>query len=230
MLQLRETRIVRTNHMPVVSAAVIPEEGMALVYAKELGLTKVQLSTGVAGEIFAGVSFSRNSHPGQVPYVQEQLVPANLTVTLVRAPIAGQLLVQLNGGEALRIVSASPAAANEVQLSGSNLVFFSGAAGALVSAQFLYVPTVVEARTFVGDAPIGGLASTAESVIGLLKDAQFSTNFFDASVDWSDALYVKLAAGGNFTVGTAADHVQNVVVYNAPNAANPFLALSATVA
>jgi len=42
-------------------------------------------------------------------------------------------------------------------------------------------------------------------------------------------MYVALA-NGMFTVGSAADHVPNVVVRNAPSADNAFLTLSINVA
>lgn len=229
MLQMRETRIVRSKHEDVLSGVIIPEEGMALVYAKENGATKVTLSSGAAGEIFAGVSLSRNKAPASLPHVQEQAVPAGLSVELVRTPIAGQLNVKVNG-EQKTIVTGAPQSADEVQLDGRFLRLANGEAGKTVTAQFLYVPTVIEARSVIGDGPIGGLASTAEGVIGSLKDAQFATSNFDASADWNDAMFVKLAAGGNFTVGTANDHVANVVIKNVPSAANPFLVLSINVA
>ena len=229
MLQLRETRVIRSTHSPVLSGALIPEEGMALVYEKENGETKVKLSTGVAGELFAGVSLSRNTAPGSLPYVQETVVPANGILELVRAPIAGQLLVKV-AGVAVAVGAVAPLDATAVQLSGSQVKFFAGQAGKTVTAQFLYVPSVIEARSVIGDGPIGGLASTAQDVIGVIKDAQFATNAFDAAVDWSVALYAKTGPGGRFTVGTLADHIFNVVVKNAPSAASPFLVLGMTVA
>lgn len=229
MLQLRETRIIRTTHSPVLSSVLVPEEGMALVYEKENGETKVKLSAGVAGELFAGVSISRNIHPGSLPYVQEATVPATGTIELVRAPIAGQLLVKL-AGQQLTVVSGAPADATEVQLSGATLVFAAGQAGKSAMAQFLYVPSVIEARSVIGDGPVGGLASTAESIIGVIKDAEFATSMFDASQDWSNTLYAKTGPGGTFAPGTAADHIFNVVVKNAPNASSPFLVLGMTVA
>lgn len=229
MLELRETRIVRTTHSPVLSSVIIAEEGIALVYEKENGETKVRPSTGVAGEMFAGVSVSRNVHPGQLPYVQESVVGEDGTFELVRAPIPGQLLVKVAGVQ-VEVVSGSPADATSVGLDGLSLKFAAGQAGKPVFAQFLYVPSVVEARTVIGDGPIGGLASTAEEIIGVLKDAEFATNMFDASVDWQDALFAKTGPGGTFTVGTASDHIYNVVVKNAPSAASPFLKLGMTVA
>lgn len=229
MLQLRETRIVKSKHENVMSGVIIPEEGMALVYAKDNGETKVTLSSGAEGEIFAGVSFSRNTAPASLPHVQESFVPASRTVELVRTPIAGQLNVKV-AGEQKTVVSTAPASAAEVQLVGRNLSFYAGEENKGYVAQFLYTPTVAEARTIIGDGPHGGLSSTAQSVIGLVKDAYIATNHFDASADWSDAMFVKLAAGGTFTVGTDEDHVANVIVRNGPNASNPFLVLSINVA
>lgn len=229
MIQLRETRIVKSKHEAVMPGVIIPEEGMACVYAKDGGETKVTLSSGADGEIFAGVSFSRNTAPASLPHVQESFIPVNRTVELVRAPIAGQLNVKV-AGEQVDVVTTAPANAGEVQLAGRNLKFFAGEENKGYTAQFLYTPTVTEARAVIGDGPHGGLSSTAQSVIGLLKDAYIATNAFDASVDWSDAMFVKLAAGGTFTVGTADDNVPNVIVRNAPNASNPFLVLSINVA
>lgn len=229
MLQLRETRIVLTKHANVLSGHIIPEEGMALVYVKEDGETKVALSTGAAGEIFAGVSQSRNSPPAALPFVQEGVIPAAEAVELPRTPIAGQLLVVVAGAQKT-IVTGAPADASEVQLVGRNLVFFAGEKAKGYKAQFLYAPTVTEARTVIGDAPIGGLSSSAQGVIGRLLDADFATNMFDASADWTDAMYVKTGPGGTFVPGTANDHIEGAVVKNAPSAANPFLALSINVA
>lgn len=229
MLQLRETRITYSKHENVQSGVVIPEEGMALVYVKENGETKVTVSSGASGEIFAGVSWSRNTAPASVPFVQEEKVSTANSIELVRAPIAGQLNVKVAGAQK-DIVNVAPADASEVQLSGKNLIFFAGEAGKAVVAQFLYVPTVPEARTIIGDGPHGGLSSTSQSVIGVLKDAQFATNFFDASQDWSDAMFVKTGPGGTFVPGTANDHADGVIVKVSPSGANPFLVLSAKVA
>ena len=48
MLQQRETRQVRTRFNALLSGETIPEEGIALVYVKENGVTVVRKSTGVA--------------------------------------------------------------------------------------------------------------------------------------------------------------------------------------
>lgn len=228
MLQLRETRIVNSQPHDVFTGAVIPEEGMALAYVKEGVDTKVQLATGVADEVFAGVSYSHNTPPAVLPVVLEGTVSVTGTFALPRNPIAGQLLVKVDG--AIKTVVAGAPAAGEVQVGSLQLNFHISMAGLPVVVQMMYSPTVQEARSIIGDAPIGGLSSTAQGSIGVLKNAIIATNAFDASADWSSALFVKLAAGGVFTLGTVGDHIPNVIVKNSPSAANPYLVLSLNVA
>jgi hypothetical protein len=228
MLQLRETRIVNSQPHDVVTGHIIPEEGLALAYAKEGADTKVQLSTGAAGEIFAGVSFSRNTPPAVLPVFLVTAIPANSILPINRNPIVGQLLVKIAGVIAT-IVAGAPAA-GEVQVGSLQLVFNAADASTAVEVQYLYAPSVLEARSIIGDAPIGGLSSTAQGSIGVLKNAIIGTNSYDASVDWSQAMYVKLGPNGTFTVGSAADHIANVIVKTSPGAANPFLVLSLNVA
>jgi len=230
MLQQRETRQVRTRFNALLSGETIPEEGIALVYVKENGVTVVRKSTGVAGEIFAGVSQARNAPPAFLPIVQEGLVDATLSIPLTRTPTPGQLLVMI-AGVALTIVTAAPADATQAQLSGSEIILHASTPlGATTFVQYMYTPTVLEARQQIGDAPIGGLAATPQGQVGCLVDAQFGTNFFDASVDWTDAFYIKLAPGGTFTVGTPTDHIPNCVVKNTPSGDNAFLIISIQVA
>lgn len=229
MLQLRETRIVNSQPQDVETGHIIPEEGMALAYVKDGADTKVRLSTGAVGEIFAGVSFSRNTPPAYMPVFVSTIVPVNSIIPLNRNPIPGQLLVKIAGNIAT-IVAGAPAASGEVQVGALQLNFFTDAAGAAVEIQYLYAPTVVEARSIIGDAPIGGLSSSAQGSIGVLKNAIIGTNSYDAAVDWSQAMYVKLGPNGTFTVGTASDHIPNVIVKSSPGAANAFLVLSLNVA
>jgi hypothetical protein len=229
MLQLRETRIVNSMPNDVLTGHIVEEEGMALVYVKENGETKVRTSTGAAGELFAGVSFSRNTPPGVLPLFLEGVVSATNNFALPRNPIVGQILVKIDGDVAT-LVAGAPAAADEVQVGAMELIFNAGSAGKVITVQMLYAPSVIEARSIIGDAPIGGLPSSAQGSVGILKNAIIGTNMFDAAVDWSAALYVKTAAGGTFTVGTLADHIPNVIVKSSPNASNPFLVLSLNVA
>jgi hypothetical protein len=224
MLNMKFTRIFNTESRAVLSVSVIPEEGMALVEAIEGGESKTTLSKGVPGEIFAGISMSRNAPPAVLPNVENGVVPASLQVKLARVPSLNQLLVKANN-VALTIVAGVPAA-GEVKLSNDVLTFNAAQAGEALIAQYLYAPTLVEARSIVGDYPIGGLASTAQHVIGVLIRGEFATNMFDASVDWSNALRVNLGADGFFTVGGNGTELANVVIRNRPSSANSMLVLA----
>lgn len=228
MLQLRETRIVHTHPHDVLTGTIIPEEGLALVYVKEGSETKVQLSTGAANEQFAGVSYARNVPPAYLPSVLTGVVAADNTFELPRNPVAGQVLVKI-GGVVCTVVAGTPAAANEVKI-GNLEIITNSSAGMPITVQMMYAPTVIEARSIIGDAPIGGLPSSAQGSIGVIKYAVIGTNSYDASADWDNALHVKTAANGTFTVGSLAVHIPNVIVKSAPNAANPFLVLSLNVA
>lgn len=226
MLLLRETRVVTSKHEPVATGAVLREEGVVLAYVKEDGTTKVQPCTGVAGEIFAGVNIARNAPPGVLPMVNEGNIAADGTFELSRAPIAGQLLVKVDGVK-FDVVTGAPGA-GEVQIDSTSLVFPVSEANKSLFAQLMYTPTVIEASTIVGNIPAAGIPQS--DTVGVLKEAQIGTNFFDAAVDWSDAMYVKLAAGGMFTKGTIGDHVPNVVVKNSPSSSTPFLVVNMNIA
>jgi len=232
MLQLRDTRFNSTKIRELLSGVTVSEEGMALVYVKENGVTKVQPSLGVAGEEFAGISFERNTPPASVPYVAEGVIPAGLSVELPRTPIAGQLRVTV-AGVGVTVVAIAPADATEVQLSGSTLTFFAGEATKAYTAQFLYEPSVSEARALTGDGPFGGLASGEVGTVGVINDSgAVFTSMFDGAADWSTAMYVRTIAGGKFTpcAKAHAERIPGVVVLNSPNAANPFLGLTINVA
>lgn len=224
MIQLRNSRFYKNLFEALATGVVIQEEGVALVFVKENGETKVQVSTGAAGERFAGLAMARNLPPNAVPLVEEFTVPASKQVELSRTPIAAQAFFK-----GLTLVEAAPAA-GEVQIVGNKAIFNAAQIGAGGSAQYLYAPTVAEARTILGDAPYGGLAANALGTIACIKEAEVATSFFDASADWTNTTYAKLLAGGKFGPGTIDDHTAGVVVKNSPNVGNPFLVLEINVA
>ncbi len=224
MLNMKYTRIFLTESRPVMPSYKIGEEGMALVEDIDGNETKVRPSSGAAGEIFAGVSLSRNAPPSLIPNVEEFTVPAALVKSLARTPVSGQLLVTIDG-TAATIVAGTPAA-NQVKLNGNTLTFHTSANAASVFVQYLYEPSLKEARTLTGDAPIGGLAAVAQSVVGAIVRGEFATNFFDASCDWSDALQVRLGAGGIFTTKGSGTLLSNVTIRSRPSSENSMLVLA----
>lgn len=224
MLNMKYTRIFFSEHREVLSGSLIREDGVVLAFVKEGDLTKVQPSTGVADEIFAGVSLTRNVPPVFMPRVETFVIPTGLAFSLDRIPMSGQLLVKV-AGTVKTIVAGAPANAGEVQLSGNTLLFAAGEASKSVTVQYIYEPTVLEARTYVGDAPIGGLGSTAMGIIGMITRGDICTNYYDPTVDWSSALTVKLGADGKFTTTGVGAVVPGAVVLNAPGVSNPMLVL-----
>lgn len=230
MLNLNDTRIVRTKQEDVAAGVLIPEEGMALVAVMQQGRRVVQPSTGASGEVFTGVSFHRFAPPALYPVVEMVEVGADGSIVASQVPAAGQLAVFING-EALTVVTAAPASDAEVQYTGTaTLRTDVGNAQAVAKLQYLYAPSAVQARAILGDAPVGGLGVGEIASVGALKDADLSTSFFVASADWTNAQFVKLAANGMFAPAAAADAIPNVLVRNVPGAGSPFLGLTILVA
>lgn len=231
MLHMIDTRITLARHANVLPGVLIPEEGIALVYVKQDGETYVQPSTGAAGEalLFAGVSMERYAPPRTLPlFVEYELTEAG-TVQLPRVPQPGQIAI-FEGANALSVTEGTEApttGANAV-LNKDVLLFAPGeeAEGRVIRVQMLYTPTLDEARTIVGDAPFGGLASDVTGVVGRILDGEIATSLVDVSKDWTDVIRVGLGADGRFVPAAGANTVANVIVKNTPNAANPYLRLS----
>lgn len=226
MIQQKYTRVFNTEHRPVETGAVFVEEGLAAVFVKEGDKTVVRPSTGAAGEIFAGLSLSRNSPPLFVPLVLEDTVQS-AELELPRTPVAGQILVRV-GNDALTIEASdeAPADANSVSLDDNILRFHESAIGKERLVQFIYEPTVTEARQYMGDVPVGGLPSSAQGVIGLITKGDVATSRYDASVDWSGAFTARLGADGNLTTTGPGSEARGLTVVQAPTAANPLLVVN----
>ena len=97
MLLLNATTITKTSSSAMVPAANITEEGLALVYTRINGELAVQPSTGVTGEEFAGFAIARQTPPATLPHVETGIIPVGGAVLLARLPIAGQILVKVDG-------------------------------------------------------------------------------------------------------------------------------------
>lgn len=223
MIQLRDLRLIKVLNETLASGTVISEEGVALAFVKENGETKVIPSTGAAGEKFAGVAIARNTPPHTVPVVEKVVFNSTGVATLRKAPVAGQLMVKV-GNSALTIVAAATDV-TEVAISGTTLTTAAANAGVEAYVQYQFAPTVEEAQTVLGSLPYGGLAANLVNVVSAMKQGSVATNMYDASADWTDALYAKLSAGGKFAPATAATGLANVTVKNSPNEGNPFLVI-----
>lgn len=223
MLLQKYTRLFLTEHRKVETGIRLTEEGQALVNVKEGNETVVRPSTGAAGEIFAGVSLTRNTPPGTLPWVGEGKVPASLSIELPRLPMAGQILVRL-GSDVAEVVAGAPTA-GQVQLVGQVLTFHADDEGDVYTVQMQYEPTLTEARQIVGDHPIGGISAAHQGVVGVVTRGELATTFFDASADFSSALRVKLGPDGRFTTTGTGTELTNVTVISAPSSDNSALVL-----
>lgn len=229
MLSMKYSRFFETEHRNVEPGLVINEEGVALVWSTVGGSSYVRPSTGASGEVFAGFSLSRNSPPAYLPrIISGKTVPNTGVLDLSRLPVTGQLLVKV-GGEPLTIVADAPEA-GEVQLQGQKLYFFAGTEaveggasavagdqGKELFVQFIYEPSVMEAKTIIGEAPIGGLASSELERIGVTQRSEaIATTYYDASVDWTGVIHPKLGVDGRLTTKGSGTTLTNVVVQGTP--------------
>lgn len=225
MIQLQTTRLIHTGMEKMSSGLQISEEGMPLSFAKENGETVV--IAGVANAPFAGLSMARSYPPALLPRVIEGVVPAAGVIDIDRAPVAGQLFASVDGVAAAALNDAGTA--GNIAVVGTQVQFNAADVGSAYFIQFMYAPTVEEARQVMGDAPYGGQAANIVGEVCAIKQGQVGTTFFDASKDWSNTLYAKLA-GGKFVPAGANDGLANVVVKNSPNQANPFLVVDINLA
>lgn len=224
MLNNQFSRIMKTATEQLLPGTSVPtEEGQALVYVKgEDGQTYVKLSAGTVGEIFAGVTRGRPLPPSVVPLVHRAVVDSSAKVELPRAP---------KGQEWSVVDVASKTAMDKatITLTGNVLQFQAPAKGKTVDVVLQYVPSVEEARTFVGDMPFGGNPFAIGSV-SVDKVSEVHTSNYVADADWTAALGVKLAADGRFAPANAADAIPGVIVKNSPNVSNAYLGLGINVA
>lgn len=228
MLVQRYTRLFLTEHRPVETGLNLTEEGIALVAVKQGNETVVRPSTGAANESFAGFSLTRNSPPETFPWCGEGSVPATLNLQLPRTPLASQILVKLNG-VAVDIVANAPDNDGEVRLVGDVITFHADSEGASYTVQMQYEPTVLEAKTIIGNAPIGGIAAGPMDQIGVITRGDVATTLFDASADFASVMHPTLGADGRLTVGGAGTELKNVQVISAPTSENSALVVRVNV-
>lgn len=224
MLQMRNTRLTKSLFETLASGVVLQDEGCPLTFVKENGETRVELA--VDGGKFAGIAIARHVPPTSVPMVESGLIGEDGTGELARTPIAGQLLVKIDGVVA-NLVGAAPVA-GEVSVVGGAYTFSTDDAGKMATFQYQYAPTVAEARTMLGDIPYGGLAANALGTVACIKQGEVATSFFDASADWSTSLHARLI-GGKFAPASASQGLPGVTVKNSPSAGSPFLVLELNV-
>ena len=220
MLFTNATDIVQTNEADLLPGEVITEEGQALVWVREGGKSYLKVSTGAANETFAGFAIARLLPPTHQVMVEEITIDSTGRFTTGRLPEAGGLLVKIAGTKAEQEADDSSSAAGKVGVDGSNLYFNAADVGKKAYIQYGYVLNAVEARSFLADAPIGGLAANQLGRCGYIKLGNVATNMFDFAADWNDdaVLHPSLGANGRLTVGGSGTLLKGVMIKQAPTA------------
>lgn len=224
MLLLDQSRISRSAERKTAAGVTLDAEGKALVAAYESGDLVVQPSTGVANEVFAGVSLSSEFSLASLPRVQDLVVSADpYTVTLDRDPTGATLRVSIG---ATAITEGDPGAeAAQYSISGRVLTFHSSRAAATATIAYRYSPTVQEAQSIQGDIEPGSHITSALGLTGTIEGGEVYTTEFDTNADWSGVPVVRLGANGRFTVGGSGTIVPCLVTHK-PVAGKAYLGIS----
>lgn len=225
MLFTNATDIVQTNEADLLPGEQLTEEGQALVWVREGGKSYLKVSTGAAGETFAGFSLNRLQPPTHQVQIEEFTVDATGRFTAGRLPEAGNLLVKIAGKKAEQEADDASSAAGKVGVDGSNLYFHADDIGKKVYVQYGYILNAVEARSFLADAPIGGLAANQLGRSGYIKLGNVATNMIDFAADWNDdtVLHPSLGPNGRLTIGGSGTVLRGVMIKQAPTADRGYL-------
>ncbi len=220
MLYQNATDIVQTQEADLLPGEIIHEEGVALVWVREGGKSFLRLSTGTAGEVFAGFALSRALPPSTQVRIEEFRVDVTHKYTTERLPLAGQILVMIDGTKADQEAGDTASAAGKVGVNGADFAFHADDEGKEVRIQYAYELNAIEARQYTADAPVGGLSSNVQGRCGYIKLGNISTNMFDASVNWNDdsVLHPKLGPNGLLTLGGNGTELKGCIIKQAPAA------------
>ncbi len=225
MLHFELSKLIQTIERPVAVGATVTQEGTPLVWNVAGG--GVQPSTGVAGEIFAGVSFSQQMTPMQFPQYDSLTATAassgaNPTITLSNTPIAGTIRV-VNVTTGTVQTAGTPATANQYSIAGNVITLNTGATGDTIMVSYRYAPTTAQVLAVQGNIPAGGSAGLLLNSSGVVLQGDVFTTEFDTSVDWttvSEATPITLGANGLFTIGGTGTPLTGAYVVSLPTAGN----------
>lgn len=208
MLHFELSKLINTIERPVATGATVTQEGSALVYNSVGG--GVQPSTGVAGEIFAGVSFSQQMTPMQFPQYDALTATSPTasgtlpTLTTGNLPIAGTIRV-VDVTTATTYAAGTPATtANTYSISGNTVTVPAAAAGHNFTVSYRFAPTTAQVLTVQGNIPPGGSSGLLLNSTGVVLQGDVATTEYDTSVDWTSvtrANPITLGANGLFTIG-----------------------------
>ena len=232
MLNLSACTIIETRPVELAEGITSLQEGCALVYVLENGISKMKPSRGAAGEFYAGVSLGNPVIPTRSNKIEQVKVPAAspYTVTLARAPLADPFVAVEAAGANPRVVlaKAGAASATEYAISGSVVTFHSSFAGRTVTVMYPYSISYSEVVQGIAGFDASRVTDlTSVPTFGCIAVGEVFTDMFDPSVDWasfSSSNRIKLAANGMFTIGGSGTTVEGVVTA-VPSVTNGYLGM-----
>lgn len=235
MLNFVQTRFNSMRSTDLMPGSAITEEGMCLALVRHMGTTVCRESQGTAKETFGGFSLETTLRPEILPRIETVTVSAEGKHTLGRPFISGQIALVLADGSvvtAFEDKEDKPADATTVSFQGEDLIFADELIGTTVTVQYLYEPTIAEARSIQGEG--NGYTHMQPSVevgkISRIVGGIVSTNQFDIMANWNDdsVIHPSMGAGGKLTVGGSGTLVTEVVIMEAPTGDNGFLTVEYT--
>lgn len=208
MLHLDQSKLFRTGQFKLATDAFIAAEGKAAVVVYENGEAVVKPSTGVSGEIFAGVMFSSKTPLDTLPNVFVGKAVAS-KITLPQTPVAGTLRVVVAG---VAFDLGDVGTASKYSVTGNVITLPAAQATAAVTVNYSYSPSVMQARSLQGDVEPGFALSSVMRQTGVIQGGEAVTSEYDTDADWSDpALPVRLGANGQFTTSGNGTVIPGIV-------------------
>lgn len=226
MLELSKCNIQQSVPANVASNVTYMPEGSAVVHVFDNGEAKATPSTGVAGEVFMGVSMTRATTPTDAPMVEVKSVPyvAPFTVSLTRTPtdplLVGVVVVESGVLPRVVLTKAAAASATNFSLAGSVVTVDAAYADRQLKLVYRFALTHQEALLMFNYDSQATVDLVALPVIGLIQTGDIATDMYDPTVDWSSwssANPVRLAANGKFTLGGAGTALNNALVTAVPS-------------
>ncbi len=227
MLHFELSKLFQTVERPVATGATVTQEGSALVWDAVNG--GVKPSTGAAGEIFAGVSFSQQMTPLALPQVDSLTATSPAasgtapTVTTSYTPVSGSLRVVDTTTNTVLAAGTPASNAGQYSIAGSVITLNSALAGHTIEAFYRYAPTTAQVLAVQGNIPPGGSSALLLNSTGVVIFGDVVTTEFDTSVDWtsvSESTPVTLGANGLFTIGGSGTALTGVYVTQLPTVGN----------
>jgi hypothetical protein len=221
MLNLANSNITRVVERKIAPGTNLLAEGKAVVAVYDAGTLTVGLSTGAAGEQFAGVAISCISELKTMSAFESVVIDSSGVAYLKSEPMPGTMRIA-------GLTQGDPSSADKYQVVGKRLTFNSALANSSVEVSYTYSPTVAEAQFIQGHVQPGIHPAVVYGSTGVVESGDIMTSEYDTACDWSPGLPVKLGADGKFTTsGNGA--VVRCLVSKLPVAGSPFLGMSFTV-